>query len=76
MSFKVHTDGYVLEITDNGIGLPPNFKLGQTNSLGLKIIQTMVETDLGGRFEILPREQGTCARVTVPMKMGGKTWKS
>lgn len=76
VSFKVHEDGYVLEITDDGVGLPPNFKLGQTKSLGLKIIQTMVETDLGGKFEILPREQGTCARVTVPMKMGGKTWKS
>jgi len=76
VSFKAHPDGYVLEITDDGMGLPPNFKLGQTKSLGLKIIQTMVETDLGGRFEILPREQGTCARVTVPMKMGEQTWKS
>ena len=76
VSFKAHPDGYVLEITDDGMGLPPNFKLGQTKSLGLKIIQTMVETDLGGRFEILPRVQGTCARVTVPMKMGEQTWKS
>ena len=76
VSFKVHEDGYCLEIKDDGVGLPPDFKLGQTNSLGLKIIQTMVETDLGGKFELLPREQGTCARVVVPMNLGGKTWKS
>ena len=67
--FKKMTKYYSLEITDDGVGLPPNFVLGQAKSLGLKIIQTMVESDLGGSFELVALEQGTCARITVPIKM-------
>jgi len=60
----------MLEIEDDGVGLSPDFDLKNTDSLGLKIVQTMVETDLGGKFELLPLKKGTCARVTVPIKRG------
>lgn len=70
VSFKVCDNIGVLEITDDGNGLPTGFDMRKTDSLGLKIVQTMVEADLGGRFELLPLEQGTCSRVRVPLKRG------
>lgn len=59
-----------MEIKDNGAGLPPGLDIKKTNSLGLKIIQTMAEGELGGTFELLPLSPGTCARVTIPLKEG------
>lgn len=70
VSFKVCGNIGTLEIKDDGCGLPTGFAINKTDSLGLKIVQTMVETDLGGKFELLQRQQGTCARVTVPLKRG------
>ena len=68
VALQVRPDSYSLEITDDGIGLPPGFEIGQTNSLGLKIIQTMAEADLHGTFKLLPLEKGTLARVEVPIR--------
>jgi two-component sensor histidine kinase/PAS domain-containing protein len=39
-------------INDDGEGLPSDFDLGHTNSMGLKIVQTLVQEDLGGVIEI------------------------
>lgn len=58
---------YILEIIDDGVGIAADFQIGLSKSLGLKIIQTMVEADLGGRFAFIPVKKGTCARVTVPI---------
>lgn len=67
VSFKEYPDRYVLQIIDDGWGLPPGFILGKTKSLGLKIIQTMVESDLKGCFTLTNGPQGgTVAIVTVP----------
>ncbi|MGL5207319.1 MAG: sensor histidine kinase [Acidaminococcaceae bacterium] len=68
ITLKVEGDLYLLEIADDGVGLPAGFSIGQTNSLGLKIIQTMAEVDLHGTFELLPLEKGTLARVEVPIR--------
>lgn len=68
VSFKVAQDKGILEIEDDGVGLPADFSLGHTNSLGLKIVQTMAESELGGVFTLIPKAQGTTARVTVPMQ--------
>ena len=67
VSFKVAKGRGILEIQDDGVGLPPDFSLNQNQSLGLKIVQTMAESELGGTFTLVPREQGTTARVTIPM---------
>lgn len=56
---------YRLEIYDNGIGLPPDFDRTKTKSLGIQIVRTLVETDLGGTFELLS-EGGTHAVITIP----------
>lgn len=56
---------YRLEIYDNGIGLPPDFDRTKTKSLGIQIVRTLVETDLGGTFE-LSGTDGTHAVITIP----------
>jgi two-component sensor histidine kinase len=44
-------------IADDGEGLPQDFDLGSTTSLGLQIVQTLVQEDLQGSFTIRS-EQG------------------
>lgn len=61
--------GYCLSVTDDGKGVPPDFELDGADSLGLKIIRTMTESDLHGRFTLIPLEKGTLAQIEVP---GGK----
>lgn len=59
---------YELSIADDGIGLPEGFSLddGRT-SLGLKIIRTMAEADLQGRFTLESNAGGgTVAVVAIP----------
>jgi len=56
---------YRLEIYDNGIGLPPDLDRTKTKSLGIQIVRTLVETDLGGAFELF-NEGGTHAVITIP----------
>ena len=56
-------DKVCLTIRDTGVGLPANFKLSEVNSLGLRIVQTIVEQDLRGTFELTNVEDGTAAIV-------------
>jgi len=54
-----------IEIWDDGVGLPPDFSQAGSNSLGLQIIRTLIENDLGGEFRLYS-EGGTRARITIP----------
>ncbi|AKB47919.1 sensory transduction histidine kinase [Methanosarcina sp. Kolksee] len=65
-SFNV-TD-FVLIVSDNGIGIPDEFYLEDSNSLGLQLVETLVD-QLGGKIE-LKRSFGTefCIRFTVPVQ--------
>jgi len=54
-----------IDILDDGEGLPPAFDLEQSHSLGLRIVQTLVE-DLNGHFELLSNGRGTRALVRFP----------
>ena len=64
-------DAYRLEIFDDGIGLPPNFDRTKTKSLGIQIVRTLVETDLGGTFELYS-SNGTHAVITIPRDTKGE----
>jgi two-component sensor histidine kinase len=57
----------LLLVKDDGVGLPPGFDLQKAKSLGLKIVQTVVQSDLKGTFTLEPRTdgQGTEARVII-----------
>jgi two-component sensor histidine kinase len=58
-----------VSVEDNGAGLPAAFSLDTTTSLGLQIVRTLVETELGGRLTIAPRlGGGTTVVVDLPVK--------
>lgn len=62
---------YRLEITDDGVGFPAEFNLGNSQSLGLSLIQTMIgnlngkmeyELHGGARFTVMFLEYHECGR--------------
>jgi two-component system, sensor histidine kinase PdtaS len=56
-------------VADNGVGLPAQFSLDAAPSLGLQIVRTLVESELGGRLEVKPREGGgTAVMVDLPLR--------
>ena len=56
-------------VTDSGAGLPPGFDLENTTSLGLQIVRTLVEGELGGQISLRPRAGGgTIAVVDLPVR--------
>jgi two-component sensor histidine kinase len=56
-----------VEVADDGCGLPAGFDLTASDRLGLQIVRTLVEGELGGRLALERRpEGGTRARVVVP----------
>ena len=61
---------YKIEIYDNGIGMPPDFNPQKSNSLGLQIVRTLIESDVGGSFEMY-NDHGTHACITIPRKVEG-----
>jgi len=65
-------DGSRLTVTvaDNGTGLPADFDLESTTSLGLQIVRTLVMSELGGHLEISPADGGG-TRVMVELKVDG-----
>ncbi len=48
--------GYRLAVRDDGIGLPADFRIEQTRSLGLRLVRTLTE-QIGGRL-LLRSDQG------------------
>ncbi len=56
--------GLRLSIEDDGVGLPEDFSLEETSSLGLSIVSTLVG-ELGGQISLGPRDDGPGTRVVV-----------
>jgi two-component sensor histidine kinase len=61
-------DEVCIIVADDGEGLPSDFDLAQTDSLGLSIVKTLAENDLKGRF-VLESERGTTATVRFSKKV-------
>ncbi|OYN90935.1 sensor histidine kinase [Parenemella sanctibonifatiensis] len=57
-----------VEVLDRGTGLPDDFDLGSTSSLGLSIVKSLV-SDLNGRFSLQSNDDGpgSCARIELPI---------
>jgi two-component sensor histidine kinase len=54
----------VVAVCDDGRGLPAGFAMDASDRLGLQIVRTLVEGELGGRLSIAPRSGGgTEARI-------------
>lgn len=53
---------YELAVSDNGIGMPPDLKIEDLDSLGLQLVQGLAEEQLRGTLH-LERESGTTWRI-------------
>jgi two-component sensor histidine kinase len=51
-------DAVQLEVQDDGDGLPPDFALEQSSSLGLQIVRTLVKDDLKGALRFTSGSSG------------------
>ncbi|MFS3129953.1 sensor histidine kinase [Nocardioides sp. Bht2] len=60
-----------LVVEDNGRGLPPGFDLDTSTNLGLSIVRTLVESELGGVLAIegahRPYQSGTRVSLDIPV---------
>jgi two-component sensor histidine kinase len=59
-------DEVLVEVVDDGVGLPGGFSLESSRGLGLSIVQALVTGELGGSIE-LRRDDGTAVQVRVPL---------
>jgi two-component system, sensor histidine kinase PdtaS len=56
----------LMRVTDDGHGLPADFDIDASDRLGLQIVRTLVETELGGQLQLTPAAGGgTVASVEV-----------
>jgi len=60
-----------LSVDDDGVGLPEEFDLSQSGSLGLQIVKNLAEGDLKGMFELHGRDKGVSAVVKFPKHTQG-----
>ena len=62
-------DALTFTIDDDGQGLPTGFDLAGSSTLGLSIVGTLVESELGGRLTLgpAPSGRGTRAEIRVPL---------
>ena len=54
-------------VEDDGRGLPDDFDLDGSTQLGLSIVRTLVESELGGVLEIGPGTRGTRVQADLPI---------
>ncbi|MET9022008.1 histidine kinase N-terminal domain-containing protein [Actinopolymorpha sp. NPDC004070] len=59
-------------VEDDGQGLPTDFDLERSGQLGLQIVRTLVESELGGVLSIGGREEGSGTRVVVDLPDEGQ----
>lgn len=59
----------LVRVEDQGIGLPDGFDPATSSTLGLSIVRTLVESELGGTFSLgpLPGGRGTRAELDLPL---------
>ncbi len=79
ISLQKGSHGWVVEVRDDGAGLPASFDQAfgrglspraRESSLGLEIITTLVRDDLGGEFTLRREDGVTVARVEVRQSAG------
>jgi len=58
----------IVDVEDDGVGLPPGFTLEEGSGLGLSIVQALVNGELGGTIELGPVDaHGTRAHMQFPV---------
>jgi len=56
-------------VDDDGRGLPEGFDADASSSLGLSIVRTLVESELGGQLELGPRPSGNGTRAALDLPL-------
>jgi len=57
-----------IAVVDDGRGLPPTFSLERATGLGLQIVRTLVDSELGGTLSLRPEPGGgTRASLRLPL---------
>ena len=57
LSFKnISSNRFVLSISDNGKGLPDSFNIDESESLGLKLVTSLVQ-QIDGKLEVHPKDK-------------------
>jgi two-component system, sensor histidine kinase PdtaS len=66
-------DVVTIRVIDDGVGVPENFELAAAGGLGLTIVRTFVELDLGGTIVMRARDDGpgTFVELVVPVDVSG-----
>jgi len=60
-------DSLVVEVTDDGVGLPADFEIGRASkSLGMRVVGSLTR-QLGGTLALPQTGQGACFRLEVPL---------
>jgi two-component sensor histidine kinase len=57
----------IIEISDDGVGLPSDFDFNTSSNLGLQIVKTLTENELKGSIELKSSENATTAKLTFPL---------
>jgi len=52
---KYAADELILSVSDNGVGLPDNFNIEDTESLGLKLVTSLIQ-QIEGKLEVHPKD--------------------
>ncbi|MGW3725055.1 ATP-binding protein, partial [Streptomyces sp. NPDC000851] len=59
----------LVTVQDDGVGLPEGFDPHTSGNLGLQIVRTLVEGELGGTFDMVPApERGTQVILDIPVR--------
>ncbi len=69
LTFHHDPTGCEVIVRDNGVGLPLDFDIEQTRSLGLSIVRDLVRTQLDGSIS-MTTDGGTLVRLDVPFRRG------
>ena len=62
-----------VRVTDDGQGLPPRFSLERTAGLGLQIVRTLVDSELGGSIGMRRRDPGPGTEVVVRVPLRSRS---
>lgn len=65
LSVLRHQGRLIVEVSDDGVGLPADFSVEGSTNLGLSIVRTLVESELGGHLTMGAAPGGDGARVVV-----------
>jgi signal transduction histidine kinase len=66
----------IVQVVDDGAGLPDGFELETSMGLGLSIVRTLVTSELGGTIDVRSgsgegARPGTVVELKIPLDQGG-----